>query len=368
MQTLHSNIKAFKHTWPDIVIPSGQAFDLTDYSVVYHTSSMFFAFAHNFWRITPVLLLPFTFLLISVVACKPADLTQVGTANKPLVLKILPGQGIGASDKLAQLTQKQLERYGIAAHVSTTTDVPSLVQEIGAGKTHGALFNTLGYVVARKWTHARPHLRLIFRSGKSVYRGKIIARTDSGINQPSDLTGRRIAFKDRYSTTGFLLPRYYFRQNKILPAQTEFLASYKNVVQGVYDKSFDAGAIYYDDPDASGKARDARSELIDTPDATTALKIIADTGELPSGPLALDDRLTPTLKESIQRALLAAITEDPEFKDTLMDALGAIGFIKASDEDYAQLPSLISGAGLEEEDLIEKGYTLKIREALQRIE
>ncbi|MBL8019505.1 MAG: phosphate/phosphite/phosphonate ABC transporter substrate-binding protein [Leptospirales bacterium] len=316
-----------------------------------------------------VLLSLFWVGLVAIAAsCHPTDLAKVGTASQPLVMKIIPGQSVPASEKLAQLTQRRLEKYGIAARVTVATDVPALIEELGGGKTHGAILNTMSYAVARKWTRARPQLRLVFRSGKSVYRGKILARADSGINQLSDLAGRRIALKDRYSTTGFLLPRYQFRQNKVQPGSSEFLGTYKGVVLAVYNRTFDAGAIYYDDPDGLGKARDARAELVEHVDATTVLKVIADTGELPSGPLALDDRLTATLKDSIERALQSAVAEDPEYRQTLENALGAIGFVKAADSDYEGLSAIIAGAGLEEEDLIEKGYVLKIREALQRIE
>jgi phosphonate transport system substrate-binding protein len=50
-------------------------------------------------------------------------------------------------------------------------------------------------LMARRW-----------KGGKATYKSVIIVRQDSGITNLRDLRGKRIAYQERYSTTGYLLP------------------------------------------------------------------------------------------------------------------------------------------------------------------
>ena len=236
-----------------------------------------------------------------------------GTPARPLAVRLMPAKNAEAQKQLAAGMQEYLaSRLNATVQVQGVGDYYSIVDGFAAGSVHAALVNTMGYVASHKWGGAEAVLALRFRSGKASYAGKIIVRRDGPVKKPEDLNGRRFAFHDRYSTSGYLLPLSYLRSKGIKPGSLHHLPAYRDIVLGVYNGQFDAGAIYFDEPDGKN-IRDARQEILsEYPDASEKLVILAETGRVPASPFAVARSLNESMADRLTTALADYARTDEE--------------------------------------------------------
>ncbi|MCB1325318.1 MAG: phosphate/phosphite/phosphonate ABC transporter substrate-binding protein [Spirochaetales bacterium] len=295
-------------------------------------------------------------------ACGP-DLPP-GSEGHPLQVRLIASGPPEAAEAMARELEPYLEReLSIEVRVAVNDSAAELVDGFAYSEVHVAFLNTFAYLVAHKWGGADAGLCLRFRSGRCVYQGGIVVRADSGITAPEDLNGKKFAFKDPYATSGYLLALQYLDSHSITPASTAFAGSYHAVVEGVYDGTYDAGAVYAD-RDTDGTLTDARSELTAThADAAQRLSLLAETGEIPSGPVAFDSRLPSELRDRVVAALLKW-GESDRGRETLSLVYGARGLAPSQDEDYMQVRRTVARLGQSVERLVPDGGGLVIRERL----
>lgn len=288
----------------------------------------------------------------------------VGTPTRPLVVRLMPARDAEAQKALASSLQEYLgSRLGATVQVQGVGDYYSIVDGFAAGTVHAAIVNTMGYVAAHKWGGAEASLALVFRAGKASYAGKIIVHRDGPVKKPEDLAGKRFAFHDRYSTSGYLLPLSYLRTKKIKPGSIHHLPTYREIVLGVYEQRFDAGAIYYDEPDGK-KLRDARQEILaEHPDAGEKLVILDETGRVPASPFAVSRSVGESLSDRLTTAMLD-FSRTEEGRILLLNTYDATALADTTDAAYNEVRESLNRAGLSEEDLVPGGYKLKIQEHL----
>ncbi len=94
-------------------------------------------------------------------------------------------------------------------------------------------------------------IRIIAQSildGSATYRGLIIVRNDSGLRSVPDLEGKRFAFVDAKSASGYVYPRAMLVEAGVNPEryfkETIFAGGHDKVIAAVLERRVDAGAIY----------------------------------------------------------------------------------------------------------------------------
>ena len=120
--------------------------------------------------------------------------------------------------------------------------------------------NSFGYLMANQKYGATAKLRVI-RYGYDYYQGQIIAHVDSGISSVADLNGKKFAYTDPSSTSGYMFPKKILKENSVTLSDEVFATKHDNVVTMIYQRQVDAGATYYSAPSEDGKIRDARSRV-----------------------------------------------------------------------------------------------------------
>ncbi|MBF0546398.1 MAG: phosphate/phosphite/phosphonate ABC transporter substrate-binding protein [Candidatus Riflebacteria bacterium] len=89
------------------------------------------------------------------------------------------------------------------------------------------------------------------RNGKIYHYGAILTRSDSSIYNLQDLKGKRFAFVDRNSSSGFIFPNRLFRKSGISPldffSQISFTGNHGISLEGLLEGKFDGVAIRNDD-------------------------------------------------------------------------------------------------------------------------
>ncbi|WP_374074974.1 phosphate/phosphite/phosphonate ABC transporter substrate-binding protein [Bdellovibrio bacteriovorus] len=208
----------------------------------------------------------------------------------------------------------------------------AVVEAFGTKRADVAAINTYGYYLAHKQYGAEARLTVI-RYGLATYQSQFLAHADGKIKSLKDLAGKKIAFVDPASTSGYLLPLKTLKDRKIEPKDIVFAMKHDSVVTMIYQRQVDAGATYYSPPQ-NGHIEDAR-RLVKTqyPDVEQKVKIIELSEPIPNDPIAFRKDMPEEMKEKIVDTLLQFAATD-EGKKAIDLMLGATNFKKATDGDY----------------------------------
>jgi phosphate/phosphite/phosphonate ABC transporter binding protein len=176
-------------------------------------------------------------------------------------------------------------------------DYGDLRTQMESGSVDVGSFSPFAYVDAAKGGKIRIIAQSIIE-GSATYRGIIIARKDSGLKTIADLKGKRFAFVDPKSASGYVYPRAMLIEKGINPeaffTEAIFAGSHDKVIAAVLDGRVDAGAIY---DGALGVAQ--RSGI-----AIENLVRLASSDPIPHDAIAVRIGLDEALRKSIQSALI----------------------------------------------------------------
>ena len=262
---------------------------------------------------------------------------QKGSANNPVNMAFVPSADsqkvLASGEPLARLLT---DATNLNFKVSVPTSYTTVIEAMGSGQVDVGWLAPFAYVLA----HDRNGSQVLFaslRQGSKTYRSQIIARADSGINSINDLRGKKFAFVDPASASGFLFPNYTLAQMgidyKTFFSDTIFAGGHDKVVIAVYNKQVDAGATFGQNID-TGPPTDARTLVTSTlPDVLQVVKPIAQTAPIPNDTVSVRAGLDPSLVKLISDGLLY-VQSTPEGQKALRDLYGIDGLGPASDSDY----------------------------------
>lgn len=301
--------------------------------------------------------LPLLLLLLAKISLQPLFQDQsLGSRANPIRIALTPSvdaqKVTNSADKLQHFLEKQT---GYAFSIVVPASYIAVVEAFGSGKADIAAINTFGYILANQKYGAQAALKIVRRDGETSYKGQFIAHVDSGIDSISDLQGRRFAYTDPTSTSGYILPRAILEQHNIHPAEEVFAVKHDNVVTMIYQKQVDAGATYYSPPDkTTGEILDARARVIKQfPDVYDKVKIIGFTQSIPNDPIIFRGDFPSDKKRAIVDALLA-FQSTGEGKKALYDIYSVEGLELAQDSDYDALRAILKQQNVEVEQAMKK--------------
>lgn len=182
------------------------------------------------------------------------------------------------------------------------------------------------------------------RDGASEYCSVLFVRGDSELYTLQDLRGSTVAWVDRCSAAGYLLPRMHLvaeglRLEKLFAGE-RFLGSHDSVVRAVFDGSADVGATY-GGPPGSPQANE-RSGFHDV-DPRQPVRVIFRSGPVPSDAVVCDAALPVDIRVRVTAALIHLGTFAVGRRVTRR-LFGADGFVTFDPKALAQLRALVTGA------------------------
>ncbi|MHC4767859.1 MAG: phosphate/phosphite/phosphonate ABC transporter substrate-binding protein [Planctomycetota bacterium] len=310
-------------------------------------------------------------LLLAMGGCSDAP---VGSADRPFRMYFVPSvdaEGLTQrSSELKEAVERSVSQklYGSDSGFHVETAVPAsyitVVEALGTKRADFAAFNTFAYVLARdvKGYDVEP-LFTVARgmfSEEATYCGQIIARADSGIESLEDLAGRKFAYVDPASTSGFILPRSLLSQRGVELGDVVFAQKHDNVVTMVYQGQVDAGATYFSPPaklEEDGKVvwaiRDARMRVLTQfPDVEEKVKIVAFTEEVPNEPWVIRGNLfeDPDLNTRVKQYVKEALQEFARTeagKKALWTVATGTGLVPATPETYEKIRDMILDSNMD---------------------
>lgn len=301
----------------------------------------------------------------------------VGSKERPFSMFFVPSIDATkvsvTADALAEYLSKSVSQkiYGKDTGFYVKASVPAsyiaVVEAFGTKKADFAAFNTFSYILAKdiKKYDVEAVLTLVRHDGTKTYKSQIITHVDSGIDSLSDLSGKKFAFSDPASTSGYFLPSKLLADKGIKLGEAVFANKHDNVVTMVYQKQVDAGATFYSPPrevEEGGKKveklMDARARVITQfPDVAKKVKIIAFSSEIPNEPWVIRSKLyeDEAKNKAVKTAIVEALIEFSETeygKKVLKDLYDLKALVSVSDEDYKEIRQLVSKSNLNLEKLV----------------
>jgi phosphonate transport system substrate-binding protein len=233
----------------------------------------------------------------------------------------------------------------LAAHTGdtyttvVTRDYEELEQRVRERTVDIAWVNTLNYVRLAADVPAARYLATYMERNETTgritpfYRSYVVAAAASGIADLGAIRGKRFAFTDHASTSGYAVPHQMLEERGIDPgrdfASVVFLKRHDRVVEALLAGSVDAGAI------SDGTYFTALRSHGD------ALRILAESDPIPLDAIVSSGSLPPATVRRVKAALLA-MQPDDAFCHAMRTTLGwnAAGFAERDDRFYDSVRKL----------------------------
>jgi len=190
-----------------------------------------------------------------------------------------------------------IKSTGIEVTLYIAKSYGDLRDQMEAGKVDIGSFSPFAYVDAM----TGGKIRIIAQSildYSAFYKGLIITRKDSGITGLADLKGKRFAFVDPKSASGYVYPRAMLIEKGFDPdkffKETVFSGGHDKVILAVLEGKVEAGAIY------DGALAIAKGKGLKTEDLTT----ITSTDPIPHDAIVVRSQIDDVTSEKIQKALI----------------------------------------------------------------
>ena len=212
------------------------------------------------------------------------------------------------------------DSLGWKVKIIIVKDYLSLGEQIQKGTIDGGWFSPLSYITAAQMTPLVPIATPLI-NGKDYYNGYIITRNNSGIQTLQDLSGRTFAYVDKNSASGYLYAKHSIKEAGLNPetifSSVSFAGSHDQVILGVINGDFDAGATYNE---AYEKMQKSGTDM-------SGIKIISTTGNIQKDAIAFSSSMDPGRIELIKDAFI-------HFHDFSGITTPVTGFVEAKDSNY----------------------------------
>jgi phosphonate transport system substrate-binding protein len=272
------------------------------------------------------------FCLLFFLSC--TNKNEKGSKNNPILVSLIPTKEASSLLLAGDEFKKSMEqKTGYSFEVNVPNSYVAVVEALGSKRADVAFLTTSSFALALKKYKIEAKFISVSADGKSTYRGQFIVPTSSKINTLEQLNGKKIAFVDPSSASGYILAAHLLKQKNIKPSEIVFAGKHDAVVTMVYQGQVDAGATFYTPPE-DGVMKDAR-RLVKTqyPDVESKIKILGFTEELANDAIVFREDLISELKTKVENAIWEW-SQTAEGKKTLKDLNNGTALKKVTNADY----------------------------------
>ncbi len=293
-------------------------------------------------------------------ACGGAGGTgATGTVTGPLKMAFVPNAEAGKLVENMKPFVAMLEKEtGYTFQTSVPTSYAAVIEAMGARQVDIAWMGPLAYVIANQKYGAQMLALSVFQDAttgaqKRTYPGGIIVKADAPFKTIQELRGKKFAFVDPASASGYLYPMDYLAKQGITNPKSffsdvVFAGGHDKVVAAVMQGQVDAGAIYTDIMD--------RLEKTTFPTVKKDVRILTPTADIPNDNVSARKDLPKDVFTKVQSGLLAVVGR-PEGKKALQDGIGIDGLARGEDKEYDPLRNAAKVLNLNLEDAIKPAPT-----------
>ena len=182
------------------------------------------------------------------------------------------------------------------------------------------------------------------RDNSAQYRAVIFVRKDSGLRSVEDLRGKRVAWVDRTSASGYVVPCVWLRDKGFPPeelfGEQLFLGTHGAVARAVLRREVDAGATFALFSGGLRATVEAGWTEID-PASAGEVQMVVNAGTVPADCISVSTRVATETQTRIEQGFLGLEGEEIA---VVRKALGAEGYARCPADHTRALRRLESEA------------------------
>jgi len=247
-----------------------------------------------------------------------------------LKVTIIPHRSsLGNETAYSRLFKELQIETGIKLEWVGSKTYDDVIIKVTSGDADIGYVGPFSYVDAQDNYGVRLMCRTLSADSVEFYHSMITTRKDSGIDSLQDLKGKRFAFTDKKSTSGYLFPMTHLKKQGVELedfSEVKFLKRHANSLLAVYKGHVDAGATSY--------------TAIDKVDIDfDEINMLWKSDPIYRGPWIARKNLPDSLFNTIQAAMLK-ISNSPQ-ADEIFEGLTTKGFIAGQDSDYDNVRDVV---------------------------
>ena len=277
-----------------------------------------------------ILLALFSFVFVfSIVGCSAK--TETKKEEKVIKMGFVP---LKNSEKLVEdlkpISDYLSERLGVKVEAFTASNYIGVVEGLGSGSVDFGIIPPFSSLLAQKQSNAKPILTSKGKTGKPGYTAELYVRKDSGIKSLQDAKGKKVAFVDPSSSSGYIYPGAMLVNaglNLDKDISYQFSGGHDKSLQLLLNKDVDVIATFDGVEDRYAK---------DFPQAKTDIQKLATSDMIPGVMVTTSGKMDKELQEKLEKAL-RDIEKDPKMKEMFTKMFSITGFTDVDQDAYKKV-------------------------------
>jgi phosphonate transport system substrate-binding protein len=313
---------------------------------------------------------------------------EIGTPDHPIKVLFVPSVDANVIVSGGEVMADALnEATGLTFEVAVPTSYAATIEEMCASPDDTIGFiPAFGYVLANDLCGVDVSQRAV-RRGWGVYWTMFVVPRDSDIQELADLEGKKWAYPDAGSTSGYLVPKVMLDEAGITVGETLEAGGHPQSVRAVYTGEADFGTAFYSpyaipeggtpwargvDPEvpvdvSTCALNDDKSQLLcegyrildaranireEFPDVVEKVRILSLSPDIPNDTMSFGPEFPAELRAEIEAAL-AAFSQSEAWSQSIgsEDFYGWSGIEPATDADYDFVRKMVATSGTTIESL-----------------
>ncbi|MEO8631751.1 MAG: phosphate/phosphite/phosphonate ABC transporter substrate-binding protein [Chloroflexota bacterium] len=271
---------------------------------------------------------------------------RLGSFDRPIILSFTPSQDTGRITASASVITASLERAtGLKWKVNVPTSYAATIEGMCSGAVDVAFLAPLQMTLAIDRGCASPILGALRKdeTGKpsTTYQSQILVSATSGINDLNGLKGKKFAYVDALSASGYVYPILTIKTKTNSDPKTFFA---QTIFAGGHDKA--ALAVYQGTVDGAATFIDVRTSPGMPADIMTKTKVIDRAGPIPNDGAAVRKGFPADIAKQIQTSM-AEYSQSETGKKAFTDLYSWDGMQIVDEKFYEPMREAAKLAGID---------------------
>ncbi len=243
------------------------------------------------------------------------------------------------------LAQELQEIIKIKTNIYISKDYNTLIEAMKEKKVDFAFLTALTFVYAEKTAQAKVLLKKVYQ--EPYYYAALVTLSNSKIDRLIDLKGKRIAYVDSKSTSGYLYPKAHLKKMNFLDTdfkQVVYSGNHSQSVKMLEEGKVDAIAVFSDDAKGNAGAWTKFGSL-----DKKKYKILWVSEPVPSDPFTVRQEFYDKYPNTAHQVMVGIIDifEKPENKEKYVDILGSKTLMPATSRQYDPVRDVIKNLNIQ---------------------